>query len=343
MVVDKISTVEQLEELLSEPTPQVVATLGKLEGDILLLGVAGKIGPSLARMVKRASDAAGIRRRVIGVSRFGGNGLEARLRQQGIETIRCDLLESAQLQQLPQAANVIYLAGMKFGTSGQESKTWTINSFLPGLVGRQFPHSRLIVYSTGNIYGLTPVAGGGSRESDAANPVGEYAMSCLGRERIFEYFSRRLGIPMTIIRLNYACDLRYGVLVDLAVRVWTGQPIDLSMGYLNTIWQGDANAWTLLSFDQAASPPSILNLTGAELLSVRAQAESFGRLMHKEVTFIGVEADQALLSNATQAHHLFGRPRIGTGQMLEWIADWVTRGNPLLGKPTHYETADGRF
>lgn len=337
-----IETVEQLDGLLSEPTPGVVATLGRLEGDLLILGVAGKMGPTLARMARRASETAGVRRRVIGVARFSAGG-EAQLRGWGVETIRADLLDPAQLARLPDASNVVYMAGMKFGTTGQEALTWAMNSHLPALVCQRFRSSRIVAFSTGNVYGLSPVVLGGSVESDPLQPAGDYAMSCVGRERIFEHFSRTLNIPVALLRLNYAVELRYGVLVDLAQRVWAGQAIDLAMGNFNVIWQGDANAQALQAFDHVASPPFVVNITGPELLSVRRIAEEFGRLFGKEVAFRGQEAGDALLSNAQQALGLFGYPRVGVQQMVSWVADWVRRGGPTLGKPTHFKTRDGKF
>src|SRR2546426_11108791 len=248
MLDQPIETVEQLEDLLSEPTPGVIETLGRLEGDLILLGVAGKMGPTLARMAKRASDLAKVQRRVVGVSRFSSREQETQLQAHGIETIRCDLLDEESIARLPEVLNVIYMVGFKFGATGQEATTWAMNSYLPGVICRKFRRSKIVAFSTGNVYGLTPVSGGGSRETDVPNPVGEYAMSALGRERVCEYFSRSLKIPMALIRLNYAAELRYGVLVDLAQRVWAEQPIDLAMGYFNTIWQGDANAMTLQAF-----------------------------------------------------------------------------------------------
>jgi nucleoside-diphosphate-sugar epimerase len=337
-----IQSEEILDDLLSEPTPAVIQTLGRLPGDILLLGVAGKMGPSLARMARRASDAAGVRRRVIGVSRFS-SGDEAGLRAFGIETIRCDLLNDDEVVSLPDAANVIFMTGRKFGSTGGEALTWAMNSYLPALVCRKYRHSRIVAFSTGNVYGLTPVWGGGSREDDTLNPVGEYAMSCLGRERIFEHFSRSFGTRMALIRLNYACDLRYGVLVDLARQIAAGQPIDLSMGYLNTIWQGDANAMTLRAFDHVATPPWVVNVTGPELLSVRAACEQLSRLMNKPVRFTGTESDTALLSDARRGVELLGPLRVGADRLLEWVADWVMHGGRSLDKPTHFESRDGRF
>src|SRR5262245_46037924 len=243
--VDSIRDVEHLEDLLSEPTPGVIDTLGRLEGDLLILGVSGKMGPTLARMARRASDAAGVRRRVIGAARFSAGAAESQLRAHGVETVRCDLLDPDQIDRLPDAANVLVMLGMKFGSTGQESLTWAVNTFLPGPICRRFRRSRIVAFSTGNVYGLTPVHLGGSLETDALAPQGEYALSCLGRERIYEHFSRTLGIPTALLRLNYATEMRYGVLVDVALRVQAGEEIDLAMGHLNAVWQADANAMAL--------------------------------------------------------------------------------------------------
>jgi nucleoside-diphosphate-sugar epimerase len=338
-----VETVEQLEDLLSEPTERVVEALAGLDGDLVLLGVAGKMGPTLARMARRAFDAAGGRRRVVGVARFSSADVAERLRAHGVETVPCDLLDPAQLDRLPEAANVVFMTGMKFGATGQEALTWAMNSYLPGLVCRKYRHSRIVAFSTGNVYGLSPVALGGSVESDPLRPVGEYAMSCVGRERTFEHFSRTLGIPTALLRLNYACELRYGVLVDLAQRVLAGEPIDLTMGNLNALWQTDANAAALCAFGHAASPPFVVNVAGPELLSVRRVAEDFGRLLDRPVRFQGSEAPDALLGNGQLGHRLFGYPRVSAGQMIAWVADWLRRGGPTLGKPTHFEMRDGLF
>ena len=332
-----------LEELLSDPTEGVLRTMKILAGDIVVLGVAGKMGPTLARMAKRASAAAGVKRRVIGVSRFSSPALQQRLKNWGIETICCDLLDRAALAALPDAANVVYMAGMKFGSTGQEWRTWAMNTFLPGLVAERYQSSRIAVFSTGNVYGLSPVARGGSREEDELNPAGEYAMSCLGRERIFHHFSRLNQTKMTIIRLNYASELRYGVLLDIAQRVYDGRPVSLSMGYLNTIWQRDASAMSLESLAHASAPPNVLNITGPETLHVRKVAEEFAARLGKTVSFEGTESNDALLSNSAKAFALFGKPEVGIGQMLDWIADWVVRGGSTLAKPTHFEERAGHF
>ncbi len=343
LIPDAIENVEQLEDLLSQPSPGAIESLGRLEGDLLLLGVGGKMGPTLARMARRAADASGARLRVIGVSRFSETGLEARLGSQGVETIRCDLTDPAQLKELPDAANVIFMTGMKFGSTGNESMTWMMNVYLPGMVCQRFSRCRIVALSSGNVYGLSPVVYGGSVESDSLRPVGEYAMSAVGRERICEHFSRTLGIPMALMRLNYANELRYGVLSDLARAVWNEQPVDLDMGSFNAIWQADANAMVLEAFDHLASPPRVLNLAGPELLSVRRVAEDFGRLLGKRVTLRGEEAADSLLSNGQLGHRLFGYPRVGARQMLEWIADWVRRGGVSLDKPTHFQVREGNF
>lgn len=271
------------------------------------------MGPTLARMAKRASDAAGMRRRVIGASRFSDASQIPQLNAHGIETICCDLMDDAAVAQLPDVENVVYCAGMKFGATGKESLTWAMNTWLPSVVCRKFRRSRIAAFSTGNIYGLAPVSGGGSVETDSPRPVGEYAMSCLGRERMFEHFSRTLGIPTVIVRLNYACELRYGVLVDIARKVWTGQPVDLGMGWFNCLWQGDANALTLQSLALAATPPLALNLTGPELLGVRAVAEKLAHRMNRPVDFTGTEGNAALLSNSAQCFERLGAPRFRRG------------------------------
>ena len=338
-----IQDVEQLEQVLSEPTRGAIQAMGALDGDIVVLGAGGKMGPTLARMAKKASEMAGVKRRIIGVARFSSPGLERRLQTWGVETVRCDLLDYKSLSKLPDAANVVFMAGMKFGTTGQESLTWAINSFLPGLVADRYRQSRIVVFSTGNVYGLSPVSSGGSREEDALNPSGEYAMSCVGRERIFEHFSRVHNTKITILRLNYANELRYGVLLDIALQVHSGRAVRLSMGYLNAIWQGDASAMCLESLGCAASPPNVINITGPELLSVRSVAEEFGKRLNKPVVFEGEESSDALLSNPLKSYRLFGRPRVSAQQMMDWIAEWVSQNGATLAKPTHFEERTGRF
>jgi nucleoside-diphosphate-sugar epimerase len=335
-----IESIAHLDALLSEPTPHAIDTLAKLDGDLLLLGVAGKMGPTLANMARIASAG---KRRVIGVARFSDPTVETWLQAQGVETIRCDLLDEGQLESVPDGPNVIAMFGMKFGSTGQEARTWAMNCLAPALVCRKFRRSRIVAFSTGNVYPLTPATRGGSIETDPLLPTGDYAMSCVGRERIYEYCSRTYGIPMAILRLNYATEMRYGVLVDIAQQVSAGQPVDVSMGYLNAIWQSDANAAALSAFAHLATPPLVLNIAGPELLSVRKVAEEFAKRFGKPVTFTGVEKADALLSNAEKSHRLFGKPRVDAGQLIAWIADWIARGGMTLGKPTHFEVRDGRF
>jgi hypothetical protein len=343
MLPPNIPTVDALEAMLSEPTPGVIDSMRQLHGDLIVLGVGGKMGPTLARMAKQASDLAGVRRRIIGVSRFSAPDEEAKLQAHGVETIRCDLLDKEAVAPLPDAPNVVFMTGMKFGSTGQEALTWAMNAYVPSIVCERYRRSRIVAFSTGNVYGLTPVNSVGSCEGDPPCPIGEYAMSCLGRERMFEHFSRTLGMPMALVRLNYACELRYGVLVDLAQRVEREEAIDLAMGYFNVIWQGDANAWALQCFDHVAAPPRVLNVTGPEILSVRAVADELGRLLHKTPRFQGTEAGTALLSDPQRALKLFGRPRTNADMLLGMVAKWVQGGGATLGKPTHFESREGKF
>lgn len=342
-VYGQIASVDELEDRLSEPTAAVVETLRRYPGDILILGVAGKMGPTLARMARRASDLAGTSRRIIGVARFSDSTVATRLQAQGVETIAADLLDRAQLAELPDASIVIYMAGRKFGSTGQESLTWAMNCYLPALVCERYRSSRIMAFSTGNVYGYVPVTSGGSRESDALNPVGEYAMSCLGRERIFEHFSLTQGTHAAIIRLNYACELRYGVLVDLALKVWHEQPIDLGMSAFNVLWQGDANAMSLAALDQCHAPARIVNVTGPETLLVKRSCEQLGQLLGREPRFTGTAGADALLNNASAALARSGDPRVTPDRLMTWIAEWIRCDKPLLGKPTHFEARDGKF
>jgi nucleoside-diphosphate-sugar epimerase len=338
-----IRDVSHLEDLLSEPSAAAIDAMRRVEGDVIILGVAGKMGPTLARMARRALDAAGASSRVIGVSRFSDPDKQRELERHGIETVRCDLLDADSLGRLPDAPNIIFMAGRKFGSTGDESHTWAMNTGVPTLVCQRYRSSRIVAFSTGNVYGLTPTGRGGSREEDPPSPVGEYAMSCLGRERLLEYFSRAHGLPVVILRLNYATEMRYGLLIDLAGRVCRREPIDVTMGYFNVIWQADANAMALAALPHSSSPPLVLNVAGPEELSVRATCSELGRLMEVEVSFTGKEAGDALLSSGARAQALFGAPRVDAAQLLAWTADWTMRGGASLGKPTHFESRTGRF
>jgi nucleoside-diphosphate-sugar epimerase len=333
----------ELEDALSAPSPALLDALRTTPGDIIVLGAAGKMGPTLTRMAKRAIDALGRRDRVIAASRFSSAKAEQSLRAAGIETVRCDLLDRSAVAALPDAPNVIFMAGQKFGTRDAPSSTWAMNVVLPSIAAERYAASRIVAFSTGNVYALSPVRGGGSRESDAPAPIGEYAMSCLGRERIFEDAAARRGTRVAIVRLNYAVDLRYGVLVDIASRVMRGEVIDLRMGHVNVIWQGSANDWALRCLAHASVPPFVVNVTGREILTVRALATRLGELLDRPPVFAGAEASDALLSNATLAHSMFGAPSVSSDTLLEWVAGWVRSGNPLLGKPTHFEERSGAF
>jgi nucleoside-diphosphate-sugar epimerase len=343
MIPASIRDVGHLEDLLSEPSAAAIDAMRRAGGDLVVLGAAGKMGPTLARMARRAMDAAGAAYRVIGVSRFSSPDLQRALEVHGVEAIRCDLLDEAAVARLPDAANIIFMAGRKFGSTGGEPLTWAMNAHLPSLVCRRYRASRIVAFSTGNVYGLTPHGRGGSREGDTPAPVGEYAMSCLGRERMFEYFSLEYGIPVAILRLNYAAEMRYGVQVDLAARVARGETIDVTMGYFNAIWQGDANAMALAALNHASTPPAVINVAGAEELSVRSVCEEFARRFGAGVSFTGREADDALLSNGSRGRELLGSPRVDAARLLDWTADWIRRGGENLAKPTHFESRAGRF
>jgi len=301
------------------------------------------MGPSLARMARRALDALGGRHRVIAISRFSDPGVRSALEADGVLTIAADLLDAAALGALPDAPNIVFMAGQKFGDRDNPAATWAMNAELPALAARRFPDSRIVVFSTGNVYPFYPAASQGPTEDDATGPVGEYAMSCLARERIFEYASRARGTPVALIRLNYAVDLRYGVLVDIARKVRVGAPISLSMGFANVIWQGDANTRALCCLGLATSPAMILNVTGPERLSVREAAEWFGQRLGRSPDFEGCEAPDALLSDASRSLALFGPPAVGLETLMAWVATWIERGGRLLEKPTKFETRDGQF
>ncbi|MFH0759756.1 MAG: NAD-dependent epimerase/dehydratase family protein [Bacteroidota bacterium] len=340
---DQISDTAALEDLLSQPTEAAVKMLSEIEGDIMFLGIGGKIGPTLAKMAKRACDQAGVKKRIHGVSLFESDQQRRQIDALGIETIHGDLLDADFMKSLPKARNVFFLAGMKFGSEENISLTWAVNSYLPALVADHFKESRIVAFSTGCVYPLVPVESGGSLETDPPVPVGEYAQSCLGRERMFEYGSKKHQTRVCLIRLNYSVELRYGVLVDIATKVRNQEAIDLSMGYFNVIWQGDVNDVVLRSLELCDSPAKILNITGEEILSVREVALEFGKIFHVRPEFFNKEAKTALLNNAQQAFQLFGRPKVSTRQIIQWIGDWIGEGRETLGKPTHYEVRDGKY
>jgi|SRR5690554_2161300 len=338
-----INSVEQLEDFLSTPSEELVEDIKQVKGDIIILGVGGKMGPSLAKLAARAIKKAGISKRVIGVSRFSESGLKEELELAGVETIAIDLLDDEQLRSLPDVENVIYMAGKKFGTTGQEHFTWAMNTYLPGRVGEKFKRSNIVVFSSGNIYPFVASGSGGADEEVAPDPKGEYAQSCLGRERIFQYFSHKHQIPMLIYRLNYAVDMRYGNLLEIAQMVNAEREIDLTNGYMNVIWQGDANEIAIRSLLQCASPAKILNVTGPETISIRWVANEFGKAFNKTPKFINQEAPDSLLNNASESHRLFGYPRVSLREMIAMTANWVRVGGETHDKPTHFQERSGKF
>lgn len=339
----QVESVAQLEELLSRPTPPALDALRQVDGDLVILGVSGKMGPTLARMAVRGLAELGLPYRVYGVARFSQPAVQGELEAVGVIPIACDLLDRGAWARLPDSRHVVFMAGQKFGTTANQHMTWAINTHLPALACERYHDAAIVAFSTGNVYPLTPVVEGGAQEYDDPQPVGEYAASCLGRERIFEYYSRTQGLRCAIMRLNYAVELRYGVLVDIAAKVLAGQPVDLGMGAANVIWQGDANAQALGLLAHCAAPPFVVNVTGPETVSVRRVAEHFGRIYGVTPQLRGGESPTALLSNAAKAQALFGYPSVALDQLLAWIADWVQRGGASLHKPTHFETRDGRF
>jgi len=336
---EMIPDISALDDLLCRPSQALIDDLGKVDGDIMVLGVGGKMGPTLAGLAKAALPA----RRIIGVARFSEPGVGEWLQKRGIETIHCDLLDEAAIRTLPQIPNIIFMAGRKFGAEGNLALTWAMNSHVPALVAQAFPQSRIVAFSTGCVYPFVPVDGRGADEDTPPNPPGEYAQSCVGRERMFEYFSRQFKTPGRLFRLNYAIDMRYGVLHDIATKVLKGAPIDVRLGHVNFIWQGDASAQALRCLAHCDTPTSPINVSGHEILAVRDLAATFGKLFGKTPVISGKEEPTAWLTNTSQAVKLFGLPIVDTAQLVKWTADWVARAMPSLGKPTKYEVRDGRY
>jgi dTDP-4-dehydrorhamnose reductase len=332
-----------LEELLSRPAPGVAEALDGAGGDLVLLGAGGKIGPSLARMARRALDDAGSDARVVAVSRFSDAGVRAGLEDAGVRTVAADLADPGAYADLPDAAAVFHLAAMKFGTTGQEQQTWWSNAAIPALVAARYRGVPTVVYSTGNVYPLVPLTVGGAVESDPPAPVGEYAQSCLARERIFTHAAHTWGTPTAVFRLNYACELRYGVLADIAVKLAAGEPVDVTMPAVNVAWQGDANAWALRSLSLAEVPPHVLNATGPETVPVRRLAVLLAERMGVTPEFRGVESADALLNDAGECHERFGYPSVPLRRLVDWVADWVVRGGRQLGKATKFQQREGKF
>lgn len=335
-------TEKQYQQLL-EPSNALLQDMQELDGDIMILGAGGKMGPDLAVLAQRASRLAGKQRRILAVSRFTDRDVINRLEAAGVTVMQADLLDREQLNALPHTPNLLYLAGTKFGTTGREHFTWAMNSFLPGLVAEKFRDSRIVAFSTGNVYPLVPVLSGGATENDIPEPVGEYAQSCLGRERIFQYMSELYQTPLLIYRLNYANDVSYGVLLEIARMVWEEREIDLSMGHINAIWQGDANEMALRCLLHCDYPAKTLNITGPEVIAVRKAADFFAVIMNKTARFTGVEQDTALLSNAAHSFQLFGYPLTPLHRMMELQAKWLMEGGRLKNKPTHFQERSGKY
>ena len=338
-----IKTNADLEKQLSKPSERLIEDIKKIKGDIMILGLGGKMGPTLAKLTKNAIHAAGISKKVLGASRFSNDELFQEMTDFGIECIKCDLLDDKSLMQLPDVENIIYMAGNKFGTSGNEHFTWAMNAYLPGRVSEKYKDSRIVVFSTGNVYPFLAIDSGGATEGVKPSPIGEYAQSCLGRERVFEHFSVKNGTEMLLYRLNYALDLRYGVLLEVAKAVNDEKPIDLSMGYANVIWQGDANEYAIRSLLHCESPAKKLNVTGPETMSIKWLAEQFGKLLDKKPHFENQPAETALLNNSNQAYELFGTPFTKLEDMIQWTAEWIQLGGKQLNKPTHFQERKGDF
>ena len=343
-MLESFADVEALEEHLSRPTPGVVETFQRLDGDVVILGAGGKMGPTLARLVRRGLDAVGGRgRRVTAVSRFSDSGAKGTLERHGVATVACDLMDEDAVRRLPDASLVIHMTGQKFGTTDAPERTWAVNTLAPAIAARRYGRSKFVLFSTGCVYPLLPVAGPGADESTPLTPLGEYANSCVARERVVAYEASRSGMPLLHFRLCYAVEPRYGVIHDVARAVADGRPVDVGMGYVHLIWQRDANARAIQCLALTGSPPVALNVTGVERLSIRALAGRCGERLGRSPTFVGTEGTEAWLWDAQACERSFGPPETTTDEAVSMVCDWIGRGGPSLGRPTHFEVRDGAF
>ncbi len=333
----------ELDAMLSEPYPELDGLMRRLDGDLMILGIAGKMGITMGMAAVKAARRAGVEKKVYGVSRFSDPASMRQLNEAGVQTISCDLLSRESVGKLPLVKNVVFMAGRKFGTGGQEEQTWAHNVIVPANVGEHFKGSRIAAFSTGCVYPFVPETHAGCLEEETPSPVGEYAQSCLGRERVFQYYSSAHGTPVTLIRLSYACELRYGVLHDIGHKVWKNQPVDLGVSHFNAIWQNDANHQALLALELCASPAKILNISGLEPFAVKDVAEEFARIMKKNVQFSGAPSHKNYLINTQQATRLFGRPHVSIEQVIQMTADWIMADGRSLNKPTHFEVNNGSY
>lgn len=343
LLPELIETEELLDDVLTRPQPELIDFMRTLSGPLVILGAGGKMGPTLSVLARRAADAAGASYEIIAVSRFSDAQGQRYLEEHGVKTLSADLLDRDSLAGLPDATNVIYLVGLKFGTRDNPARTWAVNTLVPSNVAERYSGARIAALSTGGVYPLVPVDGSGSRETDALVPPGEYANSCIGRERIFEFYSHNNRTPVTLVRLSYAVELRYGVLIDIAQKVYAGEPVDVTMGYLPYIWQGEANAIVIRSLGLAESPPLPLNLTTSPPLKVRDVAEQIGEIIGRPAVIVGAEAPSALWSNTERLEAVFGRPSVTLDTLIRWTADWTMRGGRVFDKPTHFDVRDGAY
>ena len=334
---------DQVEAFLARPTPGAVESLRRLQGDVVIIGAGGKIGPNLCLMTANALRMAGSSCRVKAVSRFSDPEARELLESAGVETIVCDLLDRKAVERLPDAPNVIFLAGMKFGTADSTELTWAMNTLAPSFIAEHYRGSRIVAFSTGCVYSFSSIFGGGSKEGDPTQPVGDYANSCLGREQIFSYYSKKNRTPVALFRLNYSIDLRYGVLVDIAMKVLKGEAIDVTTGNVNVLWQGDVCARALQCLEIADFPAVPINITGPETVSIRSVAIRFGELFGIAPIITGEEHELGWLNNASKSFALFGYPTVSLDQMVEWCAAWIQSGGPTLDKPTQYQVRSGVF